>query len=165
MEKLGFPLRQIKKPDIPGFMQEAAEELASRGDGEPTRYIVGFGLDRANNLDTPDVFSHRPAEDFQTVLRDGPSKSVHVIGWWSNAASFKSHIGYGGEGFVDSLLMLRLDQAGVQEFLGPFVTWSVRDNRGLLTDRTQLTEPTLIIPFAPLDARDTATLSNTEWET
>lgn len=127
-------------------------------------YLLGFALDRAAGLETPDMFAHRPVEDLQTVLRDGPTSGVHTIGWWSNAATFKSHIGFGGEGFVESLVMLRLDQGAVQDFLGPFVTWSVRDNRGLVADRTQLTEPTTIVPFAPLSQRDSKIVLSSDWE-
>lgn len=163
MERLGYPVQVVGKDDLGAFLQSTASRLTEGGPMKPT-YLLGFALDRAAGLETPDMFAHRPVEDLQTVLRDGPTSGVHTIGWWSNAATFKSHIGFGGEGFVESLVMLRLDQGGVQDFLGPFVTWSVRDNRGLVADRTQLAEPTTIVPFAPLSQRDSKIVLSSDWE-
>lgn len=163
MERLGYPVHVIGKDELGAFLQSAAQGLGERQQTRKT-YIVAFGLDRAAGLETPDTFAHRPVEDLQVVLKDGPSSGVHVIGWWSNAATFKSHIGFGGDGFVESLIMLRLDQGAVQDFLGPFVTWSLRDNRGLVADRTQLAEPTTVVPFAPVTQRDSKTILSADWD-
>ncbi|MGC4104885.1 MAG: FtsK/SpoIIIE domain-containing protein [Thermomicrobiales bacterium] len=164
MERLGYPVQVIGKSDLGTFLHATAERLGDRA-SEAALYILAFGLDRAANLETPDIFAHRPIEDLQTILRDGPSQGVHLLGWWSNVATFKSHIGFGGEGFFESLIMLRVDQGSVQDFLGPFVTWSVRENRGLVSDRTQLAEPTTVVPFSPLNARDRTILLSQDWET
>jgi hypothetical protein len=163
MERLGYPVHVVGKDELGEFLQSTAQGLSERHHARPT-YIVAFALDRAAGLETPDMFAHRPVEDLQVVLKDGPTSGVHVIGWWSNAATFKSHIGFGGDGFVESLIMLRLDQGAVQDFLGPFVTWSVRDNRGLVADRTQLAEPTTVVPFAPVTQRDSKVILNQDWD-
>ncbi|MDT0197336.1 FtsK/SpoIIIE domain-containing protein [Arthrobacter sp. AB6] len=165
MTTIGYPVERVTREKIAGYLQELASELETRDNNAPPKYLLGFGLDRATTLDTPDMFSHRPSEDLQQILRTGPAKRTHLLGWWANAATFKSHIGFGGEGFIDAILMLRIDQSTVQELLSsPFVTWSVRDNRGLFADRTQLPEPTTVIPFSPLTARDTTELGKTDWE-
>lgn len=164
MESIGYPVRRVPRAEVASYFQELIAELDSREVESAPRYIFGFGLDRATVLDVPDMFAHKPSEDLQQVLRMGSAKHIHVLGWWANAATFSSHIGFGGEGFIDALLMLRIDQSSVQEFLGPFVNWSVRDNRGLLSDRTQLPEPVTIIPFAPVTARDVTTIAKTDWE-
>ncbi|WP_040796459.1 FtsK/SpoIIIE domain-containing protein [Nocardia higoensis] len=157
MQQLGCRVHVVGKGEVATRLQTIADGLADR---EPRRrsYLIAFGLDRAPDLEIPDMFAHTRAEDLRTILRDGPSRGVHVIGWWSNAATFKSHIGFGGDGFVECLIVLRLDQSTTQEFLGPFVTWSVRDNRGLVSDRTQLAEPTTVVPFAPLTEDDSRLL-------
>lgn len=165
MTTIGYPVERVTREHMAEYLQELASEVEKRDNNAPPKYLLGFGLDRATTLDTPDMFSHRPSEDFQQILRTGPAKRIHVLGWWANAATFKSHIGFGGEGFIDAMLMLRIDQSTVQELLSsPFVTWSVRDNRGLFADRTQLPEPTTLIPFSPLTPRDTTELSKTDWE-
>lgn len=165
MVSLGYPVEQVDRDAIPGYLQALAAGLESRDTAGPALYLLGFGLDRATTLDAPDMFAHRASEDLQQVLRSGPSKRIHLLGWWANAATFRSHIGFGGEGFIDAMLMLRIDQSTVQEVLSsPFITWSVKDNRGLLADRTQLPEPTTIIPFSPLTARGASQLAQTDWE-
>lgn len=164
MESIGFPVRRVTRAEVTGYLQEVVAELELREAESVPRYILGFGVDRATALDVPDMFAHKPSEDLQQILRMGSAKHVHVLGWWANAATFRSHIGFGGEGFIDALLMLRLDQSSVQEILGPFVNWSVRHNRGLLADRTQLPEPTVIIPFAPVTPRDASAIAKTDWE-
>jgi len=164
MESIGYPVRRVSRAEVAGYLQELATELGSREAESPPRYIFGFGLDRATALDVPDMFARKPSEDLQQVLRMGSAKHIHILGWWANAATFSSHIGFGGEGFIDTLLMLRIDQGSVQDFLGPFVNWSVRDNRGLLSDRTQLPQPVTIIPFAPVTVRDVTKVTKTDWE-
>ena len=164
MESIGYPVRRVSRAAVASYLQEVVTELDSREVESAPLYIFGFGLDRATVLDVPDMFARKPSEDLQQILRMGSAKHVHLLGWWANAATFNSHIGFGGEGFIDALLMLRLDQNSVQEFLGPFVNWSVRDNRGLLADRTQLPEPTTIIPFVPVTTRDASTIAKSDWQ-
>lgn len=165
MATIGYPVEQVGRDDIAEYLQRQVAELESRDSSAPPTYFVGFGLDRATALDTPDMFAHRPSEDLQQLLRSGPSKHIHLLGWWANPATFRSHIGFGGEGFIDTMLILRLDQSTVQDLLSsPFITWSVRDNRGLISDRTQLPEPTTIVPFSPLTIRDASLLAKTEWD-
>jgi S-DNA-T family DNA segregation ATPase FtsK/SpoIIIE len=165
MAALGFPVERVGREDVAAYFQRAADGLEERSADGPARYLFGFGLDRATAFDVPDMFAHRPADDLQRVIRSGPPTRTHLLGWWANAATFKAHIGFGGEGFIDTMLMLRIDQGSVQELLSsPFVVWSPRDNRGLLADRTQLPEPLAIIPFSPLTVRDAAELARTDWD-
>ncbi|UKA53422.1 hypothetical protein LFT45_17095 [Arthrobacter sp. FW305-BF8] len=163
MERLGFPVRRIGRESIADELKTLSAELV---DGEVSgrrRYLMAFAFDRAVGLETPDSFSRRPVEDLQTILRDGPAQSTHFLGWWSSGATYKSHIGFGGDGYFDALLLLRMDQAAAQGLLGPFVRWSVRDNRGLLMDRAHLAEPTVVVPFAPLTPGDSKAFLTMDW--
>ena len=165
MASIGYSVERIGRAEIASCLQEVASCIEDRGNDAPPKYLLGFGLDRATTLDVPDMFSRKPSEDLQQILRTGPAKRIHLLGWWANVATFKSQIGFGGEGFIDAMLMLRLDQSTVQELLSsPFVTWSVRDNRALFSDRTQISEPTKVIPFSPLTAPDLMEFRKTDWE-
>lgn len=164
MARLGFPVRHVPRAGIPAYLQDlVAEDLPARAPGGPRRYLLGFGLDRAD-LDRPDAFAHRGAEDLQTLLRDGSRVGVHLLAWWASTAAFRAQIGFDGGGYLETLVLLRLDQSAAQELLGPFVTWSVRDNRALVSDRTQLPEPTAVVPFAPVLAGDARALLAADWE-
>lgn len=150
MEGLGCPVRIVPKAQVSAFIKSLALDLPDRDPSHRT-YLVGLGMDRAADLMTPDpISSISGADSLREVLRDGPGRGLHVLGSWTNLATFKNHIGYGNDGYIDCMVMLRLDQNAVQDLLGPFVAWSVRDNRGLAIDRTQLEVPTTIVPFSPL---------------
>lgn len=88
---------------------------------------------------------------------------MHVLGWWANTATYQAHLGFAGDGMVDVMVFLRVDQSAVHDFLGPFVTWTVRDNRALWTDRTQLPEPTVLVPFSPVGDQDARVITTAEW--
>ncbi|TFB71879.1 hypothetical protein E3O06_11500 [Cryobacterium glaciale] len=163
MERLGFAVRVVGRADLPGYLMEAAE-LVAAGPSPVTTYIIGFALDRASNLETPDAFANTPIDHLRAILKDGPTASVHVIGWWANAGTYKTHLGYLSDGWIATQLLLRLDQSSVQDLLGPFVEWTVRDNRALLSDSTQLAEPTVVVPFVPLGDRDSALFTNADWD-
>ncbi|NRI68617.1 hypothetical protein FEZ60_24170 [Rhodococcus sp. MS16] len=163
MERLGFPVEVVGRDGVLDILQQLSETVTNAVPGGPVTYVLAFGFDRIGRLDTPDAFANTPADILRTVLRDGPTKSVHFLGWWTNAATYQAHLGFGGEGMVDVMAFLRADQSTVQDFLGPFVTWSVRDNRALWVDRTQLANPTVIIPFSPVDRADVSAYSTAEW--
>ncbi|QSE87878.1 AAA family ATPase (plasmid) [Rhodococcus pseudokoreensis] len=163
MARIGFPVDIIDRNGILNFLQEQADAIAEADPAGPATYILAFGLDRIGRLDTPDAFANTPAEVLRAVLRDGPTKSVHVLGWWANTATYQAHLGFAGDGMVDVMVFLRVDQSAVHDFLGPFVTWTVRDNRALWTDRTQLPEPTVLVPFSPVGDQDARVITTAEW--
>ncbi|CAM3804414.1 FtsK/SpoIIIE domain-containing protein [Smaragdicoccus niigatensis] len=152
MNQLGCELVVKRAHDIVTCLESLAADVAAGTVDRPT-FVIGFGLDRAN-LESADMFASSPADHFRTILRHGPARGVHVIGWWTNAATFSSHVGIGGDRYVDAMVFLRLDRSSVQGFLGPFVNWTVRDNRALWYDRTQLPEPVTIVPCAPTEDLD-----------
>ncbi|WOQ16721.1 FtsK/SpoIIIE domain-containing protein [Raineyella sp. W15-4] len=101
-------------------------------------YVLGFSLDRCRSM---------PAE-FQEVLRDGPVRGVHFLGWWVKYEMFRDQIGYGGETYVDTKVALRLDGQSAKQFFGdPLLEWSARDNRAVVSDTVFLDRPVSIIPY------------------
>nr|WP_254701006.1 FtsK/SpoIIIE domain-containing protein [Curtobacterium pusillum] len=167
MARLGFPVRTVGRSDLAAFLAETASVVRDRAevDDAPSLYVVGFALDRAVGLDVPDAFANRPVEAFQDLLVSGPAVGVHVLGWWTNVATWKAHIGLMNEGSIDGLLLLRLDRSATADAVGPLVPWTVRDNRGLLLDSTQRPEPTVIVPSSPLAAGQAAAFAATDWGT
>ena len=98
----------------------------------------GMALDRCPNMGEPvgeDIFTAvSGAESFQELLKSGPAKGLHVIAWWSSAAAYRDHIGFGGDGYLDTKILLRVDDATAKNVLGPFVSWQAAGNRLLLHD-------------------------------
>ncbi|WP_130013919.1 FtsK/SpoIIIE domain-containing protein [Serinicoccus sediminis] len=161
MERLGFTLHRPAATEVADFLVYLASELDDRPPGQRT-YLLGFNLDRAPQLDAADAFGNTPLDALREILRTGPVRGVHLLGWWANPATYAAHLGFGSSGYVDAHAMLRLDQSAVQDILGPFVRWSVRSNRALVADRTQ-SDPTIVVPFAPVSAADRRALLSAEW--
>lgn len=167
METLGYTVRVVDKNGLQDYLREIAGEIAAGETGAEegkATYILAFAFDRAGNLETPDAFAHTPLDDLHVVFRDGPTASVHLIGWWANSGTYLAQRGYQGGDWIKNQLLLRLDLRAAQEILGPFVEWSVRDNRGLLSNPSQLGEPTMLIPFAPIGNRDSALFTTIDWD-
>lgn len=164
MERLGFPIELVQKNDVPETLNNLASSLADRSDTDDIVYILGFAMDRSGNIGKQDPISLASALDsFRQILREGSMRGVHFIGWWSNIASYSSHIGYGNEGYIETKIILRLDESATQSVLGPFVHWSVRENRALVLDQTQLTEILTIIPFSPITKEDVQKITSSYW--
>lgn len=165
MERLGFPIEMISKNDIPKFLNETALSLSDGTSLDEKVYIFGFAMDRVGNLNTqdPDTFT-TPVDSFREILRDGSTHGIHFIGWWTNIASYSAQLGFEGEGYIETKIILRLDDSKTRDLLGPFVSWQARDNRALISDQTQFPEaPITIIPFSPITQKDSQKISSVDW--
>ncbi|OXM47971.1 hypothetical protein CFP75_23000 [Amycolatopsis alba DSM 44262] len=144
--------------ELPRIAQDSAHSTGS------AHYVVAFALDRAGALNQPDESFNQPVEDLQAILRDGPAHGTHILGWWSSIGMFKAHLGYDPTTAMDSILALRAEQRDITDLMGHTVTWSPRDNRGLLFDRTQLPAPVTLIPLMPLNRDIYNALTETDWD-
>ena len=120
----------------PQSLPGALAELAG-GAGPPT-YLVLFGADAAQLK--PDAL--------RRVLREGPARGVHVLGWWRGLRRFTEDIGgSSGREDVACLVFLNLPGSDVSLFLGTGVEWAPRPNRALLVDR-HADRVSVIVPFS-----------------
>lgn len=140
MSLLGFPLEKVTAQDTERVLTEVADSLASRAETDDRIYLLGFAFDQIPTL--PKVF--------ERIIKEGPSKGVHVLGWWQKTSAFQTHVGFGNASAFDIKAFLRVDERDVSQQLGPFVRWQVRDNRALIADTTYLEQPIVVIPFMPL---------------
>ena len=109
-------------------------ELAQEGPG----YLVVFGMDAA----APGSLS-----GLRQLLREGPSRGVHLLSWWRGLRRFAEETGgSAGREDVAGLLFLNVPQQDVTVMLGKPVDWHPRENRALLHDR-QADRSVTIVPF------------------
>jgi len=129
----------------------AGDTAEPGGDATEATYVVIWGVDGAGDgLPAGQDPASRRADldDLRAVLRDGPARGVHVLGWWREARRLAEDLGESGRDDVAGLVALDVtaqELGGVTGDEAP--DWTPRDNRALLIDRGQ-DRATLIVPFA-----------------
>jgi hypothetical protein len=147
LQAAGSTVQAIGPDEVSGFITDTAYSLASRDPSQPPLVILGLGLDRIRTL---------PLE-FQDLAKDGPATGVHLLGWWLKLASFREHVGYGGEANFDIRLALKLDASSAKDLMGdPLLQWHPEDNRMIAWDVSDLPEPVPAIPYSRLDGNTVA---------
>ncbi|MFY1674728.1 FtsK/SpoIIIE domain-containing protein [Plantactinospora sp. WMMB334] len=171
-----------------------ADALALPGPG----YLVAFGLDDllpdppapgppapdspapdSPAPDSPAPDSPAPgglaADRLRALLRDGPARGVHLLGWWRAIRPFADLVavppepgpsadpepGAGAEGgpeveapaIIDGLVFLDVPEPEVTRLLGRAVGWRPRPGRALLYDR-RTDRASLVVPYGAPDRRE-----------
>ena len=95
-------------------------------------YVVAFGADGL---------------DVRGLLRDGPPRGVHLLGWWRVLRRFTDDIGGSlAREDVACLLFTNVPAGDVSLLIGQPVDWQPRPYRALLHDR-HAGRTTVIVPF------------------
>lgn len=164
MEHIGYPVEIVEKARIGSVINEIAEKIDDNSVDEGTLYILGVSMDNAGNLNKadPDTFV-TPADSLAKILSDGSSLGIHFIGCWKNVSTFKKHIGYDGEGYIETKIILHMDQNNVRDIIDPLTNWSSEDNRALVSDQSIGSNPLVIIPYSPVTNADKTKIISTEW--
>lgn len=133
-----------------GRLRGVLADLADAGEPRRTTYLLLFGADAAaGELETRDERRRTGLDDLRAVLRHGPARKVHVLGWWSTARRFIDDIG-GSQAREDVACLVLLNVAGTEliGLLGPTIAdWEPERNRALLIDR-QAGRKQLLVPFS-----------------
>lgn len=125
---------------------------ASLGEIPDGTVLAAWGLDAAG-LDM------KGQQALRALLRTGPARDVHLLGWWRNFRRFTDDIG-GTAGREDVACALVLNLPG-GEIMGHFGTqfqhWNPRAGRALLVDRHADTGAgRLVVPFSRSEDHDAA---------
>lgn len=111
-----------------------AAELDQPGPG----YLVVYGMEAAS----PGTLT-----GLRQLLREGPSRGVHLLSWWRGLRRFTEETGgSAGREDVAGLVFLNVPQQDVTLMLGQPVDWHPRSNRALLHDR-HADRSVTIVPF------------------
>ena len=82
-----------RRRQLPEFIAELAAEVQARLDNEqpgaPSRYLFLYGLQRARDLRQEEMSfgfgaepaAPNPAQQFATILREGPDLGIHTLVW------------------------------------------------------------------------------------
>jgi FtsK/SpoIIIE family len=136
---------QVPEDELGTRMHQLAEEPAKHA-----RILLLCGVDAA----LPLLEAKNPGElksgldHFRTVLKQGPTKGVHTLGWWRSTARLKDTLGFGGTDDIGAWAALDVQGSELSSFAaGQVVHWSPRPGRALFFDRTTHVSPEVMIPF------------------
>jgi hypothetical protein len=119
-------------------VQVDAAGLAAELDLARPGYRVVFGMDAAG----PGSLS-----GLRQLLREGPSRGVHLLSWWRGLRRFSEETGgSAGREDVAGLVFLNCTGPDVSLMLGKAVDWQPRENRALMHDR-HADRTLTIVPF------------------
>ena len=119
-------------------------------------------MDRYSNFSEMNLCGESGADTFQQLLKVG-TKGVHFICWWSNVSTYKTHLGFGNDGYFETKILLRMDTDTARDVLGPFITWGVRENRAYIHDNSELSSDEVVIPVLPVNNRICGIVESEGW--
>jgi hypothetical protein len=161
MERFGFPIEFIGSNEAVDWLSGFRQELNDFGPDEDT-YIICLGMDRYSNFSEMNLCGESGADTFQQLLKCGTQR-VHFICWWSSVSTYKNHIGFGNDGYFETKVLLRMDTNTSRDVLGPFITWSVRENRAYIHDNSELPSDEVVIPLMPVNNRICGIVESEGW--
>ncbi|GHF60062.1 DNA polymerase III delta prime subunit [Amycolatopsis bartoniae] len=125
------------------------QQLVEGPTGHP-RILLLYGVDAA----LPVLEAKKPGElksgldHFRTVLKQGPTRDVHTLGWWRSTARLKDTLGFGSTDDIGAWAALDVQGSELSQFAaGQVVHWSPRPGRALFFDRSTHVSPEVMIPF------------------
>jgi hypothetical protein len=135
----------VREDELGARMLKLVEEPAKH-----TRLLLLYGVDAA----LPTLEAKKPGElksgldHFRTVLKQGPTKGVHTLGWWRSTARLKDTLGFGSTDDIGAWAALDVQGSELSPFAaGQVVHWSPRPGRALFFDRSTHVSPEVMIPF------------------
>lgn len=161
MERFGFPVEFINASEAVTWMSDFKQELDEFCDDEDT-YVICLGMERFSNFTEMNLCGESGADTFQQLLKHG-TKGVHFICWWSNVSTYKAHLGFGNDGYFETKILLRMDTDTSRDVLGPFISWSVRENRAYIHDNSELPADEIVIPLIPMNNRICGIVESEDW--
>lgn len=161
MERFGFPVEFVAATEAVNWLLDFRQEMNTFGCDEDT-YICCVGMDRYSDFSEMNLSGESGADVFQQLIKCG-TKGVHFICWWSNVSTYRSHLGFGNDGYFGIKVLLRMDTDTSRDILGPFVTWGVRENRAYIHDQTELASNETVIPLMPMNNRICGIVESEVW--
>ena len=134
------------------------EECARLASAPGPHYVFWYAVDATHQrLAEKDPATLRSGlDDVRALLRNGPARRVHTIGWWRGVARLKDTLGFGFGDDIGAWVALDIQGSELTSLAGgQVVDWAPRPRRAVFFDRSTHAHPDVIIPF---DA------SNALWE-
>lgn len=161
MERFGFPIEYVTASEATDWLSEFRQEMNDFESDEDV-YLLCLEMDRYSNFSEMNLCGESGADIFQQLLKLG-TKGVHLICWWSNVSTYKTHLGFGNEGYFETKILLRMDTDTARDVMGPFIAWGVKENRAYVHNNSDLGSGEVVIPLLPIDNRICGIVESEEW--
>lgn len=156
MENIGYFIECITPAAFLDFIQEL-----SQAEGNDPVYIFGSNMDRWEFEKDP----YGQGSPLKAFVETAPGKRMHFIGWWQKASNFNSQVsGFGNSDAFNSKIFLRIDERTVQSLTGPFVRWTVQNNRAMISDAVEFSDAITFVPYAPVEQNDVVAFRTEVWD-
>jgi hypothetical protein len=135
-------------PEATGY-RDVVKRLADPEEPQRPTYLIIFGADSGSSLlKQPHAGSRRTGlDDLRTLLRDGPMRGQHVLGWWRGVRRLSDDLGSGNKDEISAVVALNVRGSDLHSLMGQYdVEWTPRPNRALYLDRSEDTQ-TLLVPY------------------
>ncbi|WP_007026149.1 FtsK/SpoIIIE domain-containing protein, partial [Saccharomonospora iraqiensis] len=145
------------RPVAPDDLGAALADLSgSLSDADTARFVVLYGVDAVlPALERKEPGTSSGLDHLRTVLKQGPVRGTHVLGWWRGVSRLKDTLGFGGTDDIGAWVALDVQGNELAPFCaGQVVHWSPRPGRALFFDRTTHASPEVTIPFHAEEAND-----------
>lgn len=131
-------------------------DLTEHPDPVPTRFLFLYGIDAAlPMLEHKEPGRSSGLDQLRILLKQGPARNLHVLGWWRGVAKLKDTLGFGGTDDIGAWAALNVQGSELAAFsAGAMVQWSPRPGRALFFDRTTHSSPEVVIPFTQPEIQD-----------
>ncbi|PRX44669.1 FtsK/SpoIIIE family protein [Prauserella shujinwangii] len=142
--------------DAGDLADRCATLAAELSDVRTHRMLVCYGVDAA----LPALEQKAPGQQsgldhLRVLLKQGPAKGLHVLGWWRGIARLKDTLGFGGTDDIGAWAALDVQGNELSPLCaGQVVHWAPRPGRALFFDRTTHSSPEVVIPFHLPEADD-----------
>ncbi|WP_433408526.1 FtsK/SpoIIIE domain-containing protein [Saccharomonospora azurea] len=143
---LGHKAPVVPASELPALIAERAAQL-SEADGEC--YLVLYGVDAVlPALEHKEPGRPSGLDHLRALLKQGPVKGLHVLGWWRGVARLKDTLGFGGTEDIGAWVALDVQGSELAAFCaGQVVHWAPRAGRALFFDRSTHASPEVTVPF------------------
>ncbi len=149
----GHKVTSATGDEIPALVTDLADRLPG---STTATFVLLYGVDAAlPALEQKEPGRASGLDRLRAVLKQGPVRGLHVLGWWRGVARLKDTLGFGGTEDIGAWVALDVQGNELAPFCaGQVVHWSPRPGRALFFDRSTHASPEVTIPFHPPEAAD-----------
>nr|WP_228046237.1 FtsK/SpoIIIE domain-containing protein [Saccharopolyspora sp. HNM0983] len=146
----GHDVERAYPDSITGTVGGIAAGLDERTGADVPHCLLLYGVDAVHGrMEDKDPQTRLSGlDDLRKVLKQGPERGVHVLGWWRSTQRLKNTLGMAPVDDIGAWVAFDVQGQELSTFAaGQPVSWSPRARRGLFFDRSVHSRPEVVLPL------------------